>query len=233
LKIKQIGNGSGLNVVDTCSSFLVTDDKTLILIDCGFNVPKELFKLHSAGSVDLKKLKYVFITHKHGDHIGGLETLIYKMYFELGITLTVYFGERVLFEDYKALNQVYENNVIKYRDIVCTEYYGHDREVNLRDTNIKIIPFENVHKVCESFGFIIKARYKKVIISGDTKAFTELEEYSKDADIVFHDFSSWDCQSKNVHACKSDIRETYSKEFIERLTYYHNNLEFDSSWREV
>ena len=45
-----------------------------ILIDCGNGIHKALLRQN----VDIKKIKYVFITHLHADHVGDMPTLIWS-----------------------------------------------------------------------------------------------------------------------------------------------------------
>jgi len=230
MKIKQIGNGSGLNVNETNSSFLIEANDELLLIDCGFNVPQKLFEMHKNNEIDITKLKNVFITHGHSDHFGGLETLIFKMYFEYNIVLHIGLPSTECLAQIRLLNKIYESSSIKSRKLTHSFMYANNETLK----NLSITSFENNHKVIESYGFIIKDNnLKSIAISGDTKAFCEFEELSKDCDLIYHDFSKWDCPSRNVHACKSDIEAEYTKEFINRLKFYHNDETFDTKWINV
>jgi 7,8-dihydropterin-6-yl-methyl-4-(beta-D-ribofuranosyl)aminobenzene 5'-phosphate synthase len=54
---------------------LVEYDEKRILFDCG-NDPKVLAQNAKAKSVDLSKLDFVVMSHRHGDHMGGLAYLM-------------------------------------------------------------------------------------------------------------------------------------------------------------
>ncbi|WP_457748347.1 MBL fold metallo-hydrolase [Sulfurimonas sp.] len=65
-------------VCDTCQSlwgFSAYFDKYKLLFDTGSNGRVLLKNMQELG-VDVKKIKYIFITHSHWDHIGGLDSII-------------------------------------------------------------------------------------------------------------------------------------------------------------
>jgi len=67
-----IGNGTAFQFDRPNTSFLVDCGGRKALIDCGFSVPKRLEEMGL-----LNEFTDVFVTHKHFDHVGGLEPLLY------------------------------------------------------------------------------------------------------------------------------------------------------------
>ncbi len=64
LKICSLGSGSKGN------SFVITNEKTTILVDAGFS-RKELFRRISQTDIDTSTIKAVLLTHEHDDHVKG------------------------------------------------------------------------------------------------------------------------------------------------------------------
>jgi len=109
------------------------------------------------------------------------------------------------------------------------------------DVNIgvfKLNTIEGNHVVIPSYGIILTDTSNHapgLYISGDTKASALIEEriQSKVHDrrlLIFHDYSAWDCPSKNVHACNNDINAEYSPAFVNAINRYHDDTEFNPDW---
>ncbi|MCI5145357.1 MAG: ribonuclease Z [Candidatus Electrothrix sp. AR3] len=63
------------------SSLITTSNGTRILLDCGFSVPHQYFRLIA----DPLELDYIWISHFHGDHFLGLPLLFLRLW-QLGRT---------------------------------------------------------------------------------------------------------------------------------------------------
>lgn len=80
IKITFLGTGAAFhNEIGNTSALLEFDD-TNLLIDCGYTVPSRLENL----GYEAKDIENIFITHMHGDHVGGLEELLFKQVFKYG-----------------------------------------------------------------------------------------------------------------------------------------------------
>lgn len=76
MKLTILGNNSALPAYDrypTCQ--VVTIDGTMILVDCG-EAAQVLLRKHGIG---WHKIRYIFISHLHGDHYFGLPGLLNSM----------------------------------------------------------------------------------------------------------------------------------------------------------
>ena len=89
MKIKQLGNGGGIASAlegHVNSAFLIDlyeDHSEYLLFDCGYNIMKRLEEEQRDNEhFEIAKIKHVIISHKHDDHCGNLETLIYWNYFK-------------------------------------------------------------------------------------------------------------------------------------------------------
>jgi len=80
LKVKVIGCGNAFSMLNGNQSFLITGvdngvEKNM-LVDCGSRIPVSLYQQN----IDLKTIDAIYISHAHGDHVGGLEELALSRY---------------------------------------------------------------------------------------------------------------------------------------------------------
>ena len=244
-KIKQLGNGTAFEPKETNSSFLIDIDGNYILFDCGYNVFEELLDLHKANEINLNNLHIIFISHIDDDHIGSLKSLCYYLYFNFNITPMVIGNLEQ--QGISYLDDLTENCAHNYyKD---GEWFDHnfvdldyDFKINshvLSGTgfSIKSIGETNHSKLC--YGLMVTGPESILYITGDTKAHKPIELICKKiakADkqlIIFHDYSKWNDEANNVHACDQDIERVYSPEFSKCLNYYHHGGDFNSSWRTL
>ena len=162
MNIKFLGTSFGAPSKGRCQpSVLVETDKFSYLIDVGAPVLDILIN----SGYDLKKIKAIFITHMHGDHINGLfDILNLAGYYKLN--LNIYVSEQCgikLFEDYCIMqsNGKISNN-INFKLIKQGNFYD--------DGNLKITSFPTSHMEASgrtAYGFLIKADDKKAYFTGD------------------------------------------------------------------
>lgn len=79
LQIASINSGSNGNC------YYVGNDTDAVLIDVGISC-REVEKRMKKIGLDIKKVKAIFISHEHGDHIKGLATLAHRYYLPIYIT---------------------------------------------------------------------------------------------------------------------------------------------------
>lgn len=250
-RIKQLGNGSAFHPEKINSSFLVDLNGEYLLFDCGYNVFGELIRLNADNEIDLKKLKYVFLSHVDDDHIGSIKSLCYYMYFTYNKKLIV-FGEYNWDQEIDYLwdlqaNQCTHPNFLKdgewvYEDFI--ENFDSDgwgvtqKYLSKKPFKLEAVPQSEHSK--PTLGLFIFGPKSNLYISGDTRAIPTIEEYIKEKTkltgnptLLFHDYSNWDNEDNNVHMCNTNMTNNYSPSFISKLNYYHSDAAFDSNWKEI
>ena len=242
MRIKQLGNGGGLNPQQTNSSFLIELEKDkYLLFDCGFNIMSRLIEEENNDTnFKIENIKYVFISHTHDDHIGNLETLIYWNYFKNNKTMTVlYASEEVEIAVSKIKQNLYSGGRVVYTPLYKTNKLTYNTKLTKECT---LHAVEGYNGPCISHGALISDKTNQIFISGDTKATSSIEErlsyydfnLTSESSILFHDFSSWNAPSKNIHACESDFTIEYSEEFQKKAIKYHTGDDnFFKDWREL
>ncbi|MFD1176123.1 MBL fold metallo-hydrolase [Paenibacillus puldeungensis] len=89
LRLQMLGTGGAFaKKYFNNNGLLCTEDFTL-LIDCGITAP---LALHQLGK-PLEKIDAILVTHIHGDHVGGLEELAFRMKFVYGKKPVLYVAE--------------------------------------------------------------------------------------------------------------------------------------------
>jgi ribonuclease BN (tRNA processing enzyme) len=247
MQILQLGNGGGLNPRLVNSAFIIDlydDHSEYLLFDCGFNIMVRLMDLEDEDEhFSIDKIKHVVISHNHADHMGSLETLIYWNFFKHGVKMDIYVPCKGLLKTVKATRKILDNFKTKKVDTyeslvkVCEGldiHLFHENDIGLCDPTI--ITFSPAfHGAKETIGMRIHDKDTAIFISGDTKANRIIETFLKPyfyTDLIFHDYSNWDDESKNIHACKTDFEREYSYSFRNEIIPYHTgDLQFNRNWQ--
>ena len=142
------------------SMIYIEYNKSAIVVDCGMEFPDDLSmfgvnRIVSYGSYiknNLSKVKGLFITHMHEDHIGGIRRFLEK--FNVPIyaePLTCEFLKmKHSFKDSVSLIPVKANSIIKMGQM-------------------SIRPFEVEHSTLKAFGYEIMSKFGNIVLTGDFK----------------------------------------------------------------
>lgn len=142
------------------SMIYIEYNKSAIVVDCGMEFPDDLSmfgvnRIVSYGSYiknNISKVKGLFITHMHEDHIGGIRRFLEK--FNVPIyaePLTCEFLKmKHSFKDSVSLIPVKANSIIKMGQM-------------------SIRPFEVEHSTLKAFGYEIMSKFGNIVLTGDFK----------------------------------------------------------------
>jgi len=80
MELLFLGTGSAFTLKNFQTNMLLSDENSnlSLLIDCGSDIR---FSLANRG-LSYKDIKNIFISHVHGDHVGGLEYIAFCSYFD-------------------------------------------------------------------------------------------------------------------------------------------------------
>lgn len=76
MKIIFLGVGEAFDENLPNNSHIIISEKTNLLLDCGFNVPQQLWKFNE----DPNFLDAIYISHQHADHYFGLPAVLLRMW---------------------------------------------------------------------------------------------------------------------------------------------------------
>ena len=163
--------GIGLSTRLDCNVYLVDCGTEYVLIDAGVGIETEkIIKNITEESLDVSKIKKLFLTHAHLDHSGGAANLK-KM-----LNLEVYVSEKEAVylesgnEEAIGLVKAKEEGVYpkdyKLSPVKIDSFLKGGEEIKVGKYIFKIISTPGHSKGC--ICFLLKRHEKKIIFSGDT-----------------------------------------------------------------
>ena len=214
MKIVALGVGEAFDEKFYNNSHLVISDKSVILLDCGYAIPNQIWRYYP----DISFIDSIFISHLHADHCFGLPPLIVRMREEKRVkplTIISLEGHRDKIEEIikngypKALDkpsfpiefiEVKSNQKIKYKDLNLNFAYTIHSIPNLA---IRIDDGRNI-----------------ICYSGDGKDTEESVSLYREADMVIHECYTIDKSMKD-HSSLGDILSILSTQNIKRIALTH------------
>jgi len=146
----SLGSGSEGN------SFLIKTDKTIFMVDCGFNYKETENRLSELG-LTFSDINHILITHEHEDHMRAIKMIIKKEKIQISCT----YGTA------KKIGIVDEVNIINPGDIVVDN-----------DLQVEVVPVP--HDAREPCHYVFKKDTLKIGIITDFGSLTPkiIESYS-------------------------------------------------------
>jgi phosphoribosyl 1,2-cyclic phosphodiesterase len=126
---------SSLNSGSNGNCYYIGDQHDAILVDAGLSCREIEKRMHRSG-LSIHKVRAIFITHEHTDHIKGVEAISKKYKLPVHITRSTLTGGRLILDN--SLVQHFK----AYDEIIVG--------------NMKVIPFPKLHDASEPHSFIIK-----------------------------------------------------------------------------
>ena len=198
-RITILGSSSGMPSPSRfCSSFLLETDKEKYLFDAGEGVSFSLLR----NRIDFNQINFVFITHSHIDHLGGLFLLIQMMHLTQRKTpLNIHLPQEALEGVESFLRTLY---LFKEKLTLKLNLYPIKPNFTFKNEEITVNTYLNRHLLgneevireygfpnrMQSFCFVVSwsagstGDEKKMIYSGDILSSDDLANLIFDADLV-------------------------------------------------
>lgn len=206
-----------------CSSFLLESEKEKYLFDAGEGTSFSLLR----NKIDFNQINFIFITHSHVDHLGGLFLLIQMMHLTRRKTpLNIYLPEEALGGVENFLQTLYlfkeklslklnlrpikPKFVFKNEEIKISAYLNQHLS-----GNEEVIREYNFPNRMQSFCFVVNwsagsiGDEKKLVYSGDILSSDDLANIIFDADLVITE-----CMHPRLEKLLSLLKESKVKSAI-------------------
>ena len=137
---------TSLNTGSNGNCFYVGNDNEAILIDAGISC-KEIEKRMKRLDLSMYKVKAIFVTHEHTDHISGIPVLSKKYQLPVFITQHTLRDSRM--------------------DLQPTLVHSFKSNKSVSIGNLSIFPFRKSHDACDPHSFVVSHDHIKVGVFTD------------------------------------------------------------------
>lgn len=230
MKITPIGVGSAFALTLFQTMYIIENDGQRLLIDCGGDAR------HAVNSVGLSvgDIDSVYISHLHGDHIGGLEWLGFLTYFISGLNKPIMYIHERLKESLwsnglSAGMESIQNKIVTLNDYFDVVSLG--KNENFVWQNLTFQPVQTIHvmngfDVVPSYGLLINSKDTTAFITTDTQHCpNQIMDFYNSSDVIYHDCETLvglkEASVKSgVHAHYEDLA-TLPKNVREKMWFTH------------
>ena len=194
MKVVLLGTAGGprIHLHRCCPSQAVRVGEHTILVDCGEGTTRQLV----AAGISLKKIRNVFITHLHSDHISGLGGLLTTAWLTGMSEQIVVWGPPPLrsivdglmaANEWESYHRVRAEGRIPLSDLVAVREIESPQVVELAGSIIVRAGIVD-HPPCElAFAYRIDSPHRSITISGDTAPSEGLIKLAYRTDILVHE----------------------------------------------
>jgi ribonuclease BN (tRNA processing enzyme) len=228
VKMTFIGAGSAFTTDNNYQSnmLLESDQGKRLLIDCGSDARHALKEL---GLTHLE-IDNIYISHLHGDHVGGLEWIGFASKFDPRC-------QRPKLYVSQFLKSELWNNVLSggmrsiqgeiadldtYFDVLAVPKNGYFVWEDTQFRLVQTIHIMDGYHYVPSFGLLYTVDGVTVFMTTDTQfAPEQIKDFYKRADIIFHDAETAPFES-GVHAHYEKLK-TLPDEYKNKMWLYHYN----------
>lgn len=219
MKLQFIGVGSAFTTQKYYQSnmVLIAPSGKKLLIDCGGDAR---FALWEQG-LNFKDIESVYISHLHGDHIGGLEWLALTSFFSK-------FPRPVLYTVPELMQELWETSLkggletiegqvatlttyFDCKPVKCNEYFTWE---GWKFSPIQMVHVMSGYKIQHSYGLMMEpvtGPGKKVFLTTDTQYCPyQISKFYDQADLIFHDCETAPFKS-GVHSHYDDLATLKAK----------------------
>jgi ribonuclease BN (tRNA processing enzyme) len=227
MKLIFLGSGSAFTVgVDNFHSnlLLVSDRNRKLLLDCGTDIK---FSLYLAG-YSHRDITDIYVSHLHGDHIGGLEYIGFTTKFDPRCERPRVYVSKDMAEDLwerclsGAMRSV-DGEIVgadAFFDIQKIDRGGSFEWEDINFQVIRVIHVNNGFFDVPSYGLFFQIEGVKVFFSTDSQLCLEMNrEYYEQADVIFHDCETSPFPTK-IHAHYTELL-TLPAKIRNKMWLYH------------
>lgn len=219
MQIKFLGVGEAFDNTLPNNSYLLTSNKTNMLVDCGYSIPQQWFRLEKEADF----LDAIYISHKHADHFFGLPMILMRMWEEGRNKPITIICQKELLEFFKGFTELaYKGFTAKFKYEMNFIGVKSGQALEFNDLNLSFAP--TIHSI-ENLAVRVSDGKKTMCYSGDGQFIKETEELYKGADLVIQETYLYD-EKKIGHACIKDTIEMAERLQVKSLALTHMQRDF-------
>ena len=167
MKVEFIGSGSIFTSVNS-ASYLINDK---ILVD----IPNGCCKALKRMGKDIIDIKYVFITHFHGDHFFDIPFLLAEIYLRGSKKVTLIGGSELKSKVEAITKLCFPNSYNKYLNEIEITYVDCNEKISIDDLKINSVKVEH-GRIKEAYGYMFAINNKSIFFTGDTCLCSNVEK---------------------------------------------------------
>ena len=219
MKLKVLGSVSPyLKGKNNCPGYLIEENKTKILLDCGSGITREMNLPH-----DLENLT-IIISHLHRDHYADLLTLGYATYVYNKLSILKN-KIKVYIPNDMSVDKTYLEKMEEH----FFEFITFDENDKLNIDDIEITFKQNPHPI-KTYSIKVKDDKNTIVYSSDTGfANNTLNEFAKDADLLICETTFLKDQKSKIdnHLSTIEAGQIAKRAKVKKLMITHQWPEID------
>ncbi|ELP83681.1 zinc phosphodiesterase, putative [Entamoeba invadens IP1] len=234
-----VGTGSARPVLNRCTSSTVlytNKGKDLFMFDCGDGVTYLLAQM----KVPAQRIRILFITHSHIDHVGGIVSFIHSVVFATPQQLTIVApkGTKELAEQaFKFSREEFPKTItfIDYDDVNPTK-------VSYKNCDFTCVPIPHMPDV-PGHAILCQLHYerkedKTLVVTGDTTSMSPMTTYILEnhiqVNVIVHECTfDDDLKDKSKqwgHSCPEIVSEEIKKFVPKKCILHHFSSRYSQSY---
>ena len=212
LRFLGVGSAQATAQLGSACGVLEHDGEPVLMIDCGQEALTAFLDHYG------EPPRAIYITHTHMDHVGGIERLFYKIYFDARLRGTVRLYAHA------ALVPLLQARIADYPEVIAeggANFWDAFALIPLsrgfwhRDVWFDVFPTRH-HAPGTSFGIALPGSFAW---TGDTRPVPEmLSHYAPAPALIAHDCA---LHGNPSHSGIDDIEREYADDVRSRLVLYH------------
>ena len=232
-QITVLGSSSGMpSPTRFCSSVFFHTEKLNFLLDCGEGTSFSLLR----NNIDLELIDYIFISHSHVDHLGGLFLFIQMIHLlQSRSSLKIFLPEEAIpgVKSFLQTCYLFPEKITPELSLhpVTSDFMFEGRGITVKAHanrhlmgNEMAIGESGYPNKMQSFCFVLNVCNKKIVYSGDIESSNDLAEIIQDADLLI---------TECFHPKLEELISLMTEKGVKSAVFTHMAPELESKGSEI